>query len=87
MLKTLCALVLVLALCGSAFAGDMGTPPIAPLNISSPPRASQLPAVQTVDGSTEVGASAPTADMTAGGDADGFATTALSVINSLLALL
>lgn len=84
MRKTLCASVLVLALCGSALAGDMGCPPIAPVNF---PSTSQSPALQTDDGSTDVGASTPTADMNAGGDADGFSATALSIINSVLALL
>lgn len=87
MRKTFCASVLVLALCGSAFAGDMGTPPIAPGNISSPPSASQSSVVQTGDGSTDVGAPAPAADMTAGGDANGFAALTLSVIKSVMSLL
>jgi hypothetical protein len=78
---------LVLSLCGSAFAGDAGCPPIAPGDIPNPPSASQSSAVQADDGSTDVGASAPTADMPAGGAADGFTALALSVINSALTLL
>lgn len=85
MRKTFCVLVLVAALCGSAFAGDMGTPPIAPGDISNPPSASPSPADQPGDGSTDAGASEPTADEAAGDD--GFTAVALSVIGSVLALL
>jgi hypothetical protein len=77
MRKTFCASVLVLALCGSAFAGDAGCPPVAapgditnpPLaagDINSPPSATQLSGDQTVDGLAEA---------------------ALTVLNSMLALL
>jgi hypothetical protein len=77
MRKTLYASVLVLALCGSAFAGDiecppiaapgdMGTPPLAAGDINCPPSATQSPDGQPTDSLTE---------------------TALSVINSVLALL
>jgi hypothetical protein len=76
MRKTFCASVLVLALCGSAFAGDagcppapapgdMGTPPLAAGDIECPPSATQSPDDQT---------------------ADGLAEAALSVLNSVLAL-
>jgi hypothetical protein len=75
----------VLVLCGSAFAGDMGTPPLASGDIPKPPGPSH--AVQADDGSTNVMASDPTADAAAGGAADDFSVLALSVINSVLALL
>jgi hypothetical protein len=73
--KTLCASVLVLALCCSAFAGDipnppapgdMGCPPLAAGDINSPPGATQSSDDQTTDD---------------------LAAAALSVINSVLALL
>lgn len=87
MRKTLCASVLVLSLCGSAFAGDMGTPPVASGDINSPPAASQSDGAQTTDGSTDTGASGPTADMAADGEADSLAAAALSFLDSVLALL
>lgn len=82
MRKTLCASVLVLVLCGSAFAGDMGTPPIAPGDIPNPPSAPQ-----TTDGTTDTSAAAATADITSDDNAGDLAAAALSVINSVLALL
>jgi hypothetical protein len=77
MRKTLYASVLVLALCGSALAGDinsppapiagdMGCPPLAAGDITNPPSATQSSDDQT---------------------ADGLAEAALSVLNSVLALL
>lgn len=78
MRKTLCASVLLLSLCGSAFAGDAGCPPIAPGDISCPPSMSQPSADQTNDGPTN--AEADTA-------ADDLAATTLSIINSMMALL
>ena len=76
MRKTFCALVLVLALCGSTVAGDitnppapapgdMGTPPLAVEDINNPPSATQSSDDQT---------------------ADSFAEAALSVLDSVLAL-
>jgi hypothetical protein len=89
MRKTLCASVLVLALCGSALAGDIECPPIvAPGGINNPPSASESFSVQTADGWIGTGAAAPTADGIIHGDnADGLAAAALTVINSVLALL
>ena len=76
MRKTLCASVLVLSLCGSAFAGDAGcppapapgdipNPPLAAGDINNPPNATQSSDDQTADGLTEA---------------------ALNVLNSVLAL-
>ena len=82
MRKTLCASALVLALCGSTFAGDMGCPPIVISDPPSPLTTSQSSDVQLTDGST--GAGTP-GDPTAGTDA--LAAFTLSVVNSVLALL
>jgi hypothetical protein len=77
MRKTFCASVLVLALCGSAFAGDIGCPPItAPSDIETPLLAAgdiECPpsTTQSFDDQT----------------ADGFAEAVLNVLNSVLALL
>jgi hypothetical protein len=78
MRKTLAALVLVLALCSTAFAGDIPSPPA--------PDGSTSQASDT-EGSTETEAPAPTDDTASGDNADGFAAAALSVIHSVLALL
>jgi hypothetical protein len=86
MRKTLCASVLTLVLCGSALAGDMSCPPIAPGDPSNPLNVSQSTAAQAGDGSTNAEALDPTADTTAGG-ADVLASAALSAFNSLLTLL
>ena len=79
MRKTFCASVLVVALCGSTFAGDIGTPPIAPGDIPNPPSATQMSGEQTIDGWIGTGAPSPTAD--------GLTDAALTVLNSVLALL
>ncbi|MFL6332189.1 MAG: hypothetical protein ACJ754_02495 [Pyrinomonadaceae bacterium] len=86
MRKIFCACALTLVLCGSALAGDMGSPPIAPGDPTDPPSASQSTAAQPGDGSTNADATDSTADTTAG-DADVLASAALSAFNSLLTLL
>jgi hypothetical protein len=87
MRKTLCASVLVLVLCGSALAGDISNPPIAPGDISNPPSASQAPSNQTADGWIDTGEAAPAADGSIhGDDADSLTAAALTVLNSVLAL-
>ena len=76
MRKTLCASVLVLALCGSAFAGDIGCPPVAaPGDIPNPPLAAG-------DITNPPSATQSSDDQTA----DGLAEAALNVLNSVLAL-
>ncbi len=88
MRKTLCASVLVLALCVSALAGDIECPPIAPGDISNPPSAAQSPGNQTADGSVGTGAPDAAADGIIHGDnADSLAEAALTILNSVLALL
>jgi hypothetical protein len=69
MRKTLCASVLMLALCGSAFAGDMSTPS-AP---QPPPPPSSMTAEETA-----------TDSLIQTGTADGFTETLLSVLESAL---
>jgi hypothetical protein len=86
MRKILCASALMLVLCVSALAGDMGCPPIDTGDPTNPPSVSQSTSIQTGDGSTNAEALDPTADMTAG-DADVLASAALSAFNSLLTLL
>jgi hypothetical protein len=75
MRKTLGVSVLILALCGSAFAGDIPNPP-APGDIGCPPLAAG-------DSNCPPSATQSSNDQTA----DGLADAALSVINSVLALL
>jgi hypothetical protein len=76
MRKTLCASALVLALCGSAFAGDMNCPPLlASGDIDNPPPASE-------EISNPPNATRSFDEQTA----DGFAAGALGVINTVLAL-
>jgi len=86
MRKSLCVSVLVLALCGSAFAGDISNPP-APGDISNPPG----PMLSTGDGDgggQSDAEAAPSADGAVQGDeVDGLTAAALSVLNSVLALL
>lgn len=85
MRKSLYASVLALALCGSAFAGDITNPP-APGDIPNPPSTSQSTSDQTADGS--VGTEVSAADgIIHGDDADSLAEAALTVLNSVLALL
>jgi hypothetical protein len=87
MRKTLCASVLVLALCGSASAGDISCPPIAPGDISNPPSASQSSSNQTADGWVGTGEAAPADDgIILGDDADSLTAAALTVLDSVLAL-
>jgi hypothetical protein len=70
MRKTLYSFVLMLALCGSAFAGDMSTPS-AP---QPPPPPSSMTAEETAtDGLIQTGT------------ADGFTETLLSVLKTALA--
>ena len=87
MRKTLCASVLVLALCGSALAGDINSPPIAPGDISNPPGASQASSNQTADGSVSMGTPDTAANgIIHGDDVDSLTAAALTVLNSVLAL-
>ena len=68
MRKTLCASVLMLTLCGSAFAGDMSTP-----SAPQPPPPSNMTAEEpATDGMTQTG------------EADGFTETLLSVLETAL---
>jgi hypothetical protein len=69
MRKTLCASVLLLALCGSAFAGDMSTP--------SAPQPPPPPQNMTVEKTTAD-------DVIQTGEADGFTETLLSVLETAL---
>ena len=75
MRKTICASILVLALCGSAFAGDAGCPPIAPDDAGTPP----LPAG---DISSPPSATQSSDDLTA----DGLVEAALDILDTVLAL-
>lgn len=69
MRKTLCASVLMLALCGSAYAGDMSNPS-AP---QPPPLPQNMPAGETTaDGVIQIG------------EADSFTETLLSVLETAL---
>ena len=87
MRKTLCASVLVLMLCGSAVAGDISNPPIAPGDISNPPSASQSSSDQATDGWIGTGEASPAADcIIHSDDADSLTVAALTVLNSVLAL-
>ena len=87
MRKSLCASVLVLAFCGSAFAGDISCPPIAPGDIPNPPSAAQSSSDQTADGSIGTGATTAADDSIIHNTADSLAEAALIVLNSVLALL
>lgn len=76
MRKTFCASALVLALCGSAFAGDMNCPPLlASVDINNPPLASE-------EISNPPNATQSSDEQTT----DGFAAGALGVVNNVLAL-
>jgi hypothetical protein len=86
MRKSLYASVLVLALCGSSFAGDMGCPP-APGDTNNPPSAPLSTGVQNTNDMTDTSTSSETVEVIPSDNADDFAATALSVINSVLALL
>lgn len=87
MRKTFCASVLVLALCGSAFAGDIGCPPIAPGDIPSPPASTSgdinSPPLVAGDIECPPGVTQSSGDQTA----DMLADAVLTAINSVLALL
>lgn len=77
MRKILCTSILVLALCGSAFAGDAGCPPApAAGDIPSPPFAAGD--IECPPGATE------SADAQI---EDGLMEAALNVLNSVLVLL
>lgn len=76
MRKTLCASVLVLALCGSALAGEITNPP-SPANIDT-----SDPVLTTGVIPSPPGANLSSDDQTA----DGLAEAALWVINSVLGL-
>jgi len=86
MRKSLYASVLVLALCGSVSAGDITNPPIAPGDIDCPPSTTQSSGYQTADGWIGTGATADDGIIN-GDDADSLAEAALTVLNSVLALL
>lgn len=68
MRKTLCASVLLLALCGSAFAGDISNP-----SAPQPPPPSNMTAEKTT-----------TDEVIQTGTADGFTETLLSVLETAL---
>ena len=68
MRKTLCASILLLALCGSAFAGDISNP-----SAPQPPPPSNMTAEETM-----------TDDVIQTGTADGFTETLLSVLETAL---
>lgn len=77
MRKTICACVLVLALCGSALAGDIECPPLlAPCDINNPPPAAR-------DVNPLLGATPSPDDQIA----DALVEAALNVLNSVLSLL
>ena len=78
MRKTLCASVLLLALCVPAFAGDIMNPP-APANFDDSTGATQPSGDQPADEWVGTGALDPSAD--------DIAAAALTVLGSLLALL
>ena len=88
MRKTLRASVIVLALCGSAFAGDINNPPIAPGDVPTPPVPSQPSGTQTVEGWIGTGTQDAASDGIIHGDyADSLSEAALSALNGVLALL
>lgn len=79
MLKTIGALVLTLTLCGSAFAGDISSPPVAKCsNVECPPSIFLPVDIQANDSSADSEASATTVDV--------LAATALILTDSVLAL-
>jgi hypothetical protein len=79
----------VLLLCGSVLAGDMNSPPIAPCDANCPPSSSQPANGQTADSSlNDTGTPATTSDGSNYGDnADYITAAALTVLDSVLALL
>jgi hypothetical protein len=78
MRKTICASVLVWALCVSTLAGDILNPP-APVKFEDSPNATLLCVDQSADG--RVG------DETTDPSADGFTAAALTLLDTVLALL
>ena len=83
MRKTICASVLLLALCGSALAGDMHSPP-APAVVSNQPSEPQTSGVQT----TESWGEDPAADgIIYDETADGIVAATLAAFSSVFALL
>lgn len=86
MRKILCVAALVLALCGSAYAGDVSSPPLTDGGVSGTLNAPQTPGEQTAD--AWIGTGAPAADGIIQDDtADGITTAALTLLSSVLALL
>lgn len=84
MRKTICSSLLVLALCGSAFAGDINSPPVAaPLVIAYQPSAPRTSGVQTVEG----WGGDMAADIIYVDYAVGFAAAALAALDGASALL
>ena len=79
MRKTICASVLVWALCVPTLAGDILNPPIAPGNVENSPDVTQPSGVQSADG--WVG------DETTDPSADRITTAALTLLDTVLALL
>jgi hypothetical protein len=76
MRKTLCVSALVLALCGSAFAGDTNSPPlVGPKDVTSPLFTPRTSGEETADGIVQD-------DYT-----DSVAAASLTLLDSLLALL
>ena len=78
MRKTICASVLLLALCVPTFAGDILNPP-APVKIESLPDATQPSGDQSADGWT--------GDETSDPSGDAITTAALTLLDTMLALL
>ncbi len=87
MRKTLCASVFVLALCGSALAGDMSNPPLARGDMTGPVDASELSSTQATGGWSGTGEASTEGDgIILVDDVDGLTAAALTVLNSMLAL-
>jgi len=78
MRKTLCASVLLLALCVPAFAGDIINPP-APVNSNDSTSVTQPSGDQQADGWS--------GDETSDPSADGITAAALTLLDTVLALL
>ena len=78
MRKTICASVLVCALCVTTLAGDILNPP-APINIEDSSNATLSSVDQSADGWTGNESSDPSAD--------GIAAAALSLLDTVLTLL
>jgi len=78
MRKTICASVLMWALCVPALAGDILNPP-APVKLDNSPNATLSSVDQSADGGT--------GDETSDPLTDGITTAALTLLNTALALL